>query len=93
MSIMEKFDTNRAIKKLELMVEIDEKKHKKIYVGNDFHRFYLKSFCGDFDYRKFLVEAVLLRLMADKKSIKKVNETYRRLYDSLQQIELAQNLE
>lgn len=91
--MFDKFKPNRAIKNLELMVEIDDKKHKKIYVGNDCHRFYLKSFCGDFDYRKFLVEAVLLRIMADKNSIKKVNHTYRRLYDSLQQIELAQNLE
>ena len=91
--MFEKFKFNRAIKNLELMVEIDDKKHKKIYVGNDCHRFYLKGFCGDFDYRKFLVEAVLLRVMADKNSIKKVNQAYRRLYDSLQQIEQAQNLE
>lgn len=93
MSLLEKFNKNRAINSLELMVEIDDKKHKKIYVGSDRHRFYLKSFCGDFDYRKFLVEAVLLRMMADKNSIKKVNQIYRRLYDSLKQIEQAQNLE
>lgn len=90
--MFDKFKPNRAIKNLELMVEIDDKKHKKIYVGNDCHRFYLKSFCGDFDYRKFLVEAVLLRIMADKNSIKKVNDAYRKLYDSFQQIEQAQNL-
>lgn len=85
MSILEKFDKNRAVKALELMLEVDSKNHKKIYVGGDLRRVYLKSFCGDFDYRKFMVEAVLLRLMADKQSIKRVNAAYLKIYDSLKE--------
>lgn len=86
MDMLKKFDSKRAIKNLELMLEVDDKKHKKIYVGDDIHRVYLKSFCGDFDYRKFMIEAVLLRLMADKNSIKRVNKAYLKIYDSLQEV-------
>ena len=87
MDLLKKLDKNRAIKNLELMLEVDEKKRKKIYVGDNLHRVYLKGFCGDFDYRKFMVEAVLLRLMADKDSVKRVNKAYRTIYDSLQEVE------
>ena len=87
MELLKKLDKNRAVKNLELMLEVDNKKHKKIYVGDDTHRVYLKSFCGDFDYRKFMVEAVLLRLMADKNSVKRVNKAYLKIYDSLQEVE------
>lgn len=86
MSFLEKIDKKRAIKHLELMLEVDKLKHKKIYVGDDFHRLYLKSFMGDFDYRRFMVESVLLRLMADKASIKRVNKAYLKIYDSLEQV-------
>ncbi len=86
MAFLEKFDKNRAVKALELMLEIDKQKHRKIYVGDKFYRVYLKSFCGEFDYRKFMVEAVLLRLMADKKSIKRVNKAYLTIYDSLSEV-------
>lgn len=34
-----------------------------------------------------MVEAVLLRLMADKNSIKRVNKAYCVIYDSLQEVE------
>lgn len=93
MELLKKLDKNRAIKNLELMLEVDDKKHKKIYVGDDLHRVYLKGFCGDFDYRKFMVEAVLLRLMADKDSLKRVNKAYRTIYDSLQEVEHNSSLD
>lgn len=93
LNFFDKINSNKAIKNLNLMVEIDKCKHKKIYVTDGVNKVYLKGFCGDFDYRKFMVEAVLLHLMADKKSIKRVNEAYRKLYRSFLDFKLDVKLD
>lgn len=93
MDLLKKFDKNRGVKGLELLVQEDKNKHRKIYVGSyPSHIIYLKSFCGMFDFQKFMVEAVILRMIADKSSVKKALDVYNKIYDSVEQIKKERSL-
>lgn len=65
-------------KDCELMITKDSKNRPVLYVGlNDTPKKVLvKKFIGEWQYKQFLIEAVCLRLQADKKSVEKARDSY-----------------
>lgn len=64
-------------KDVELMIAKDQKGKPVIYiVGSNGKKILVKKFLGDWQYKQFLIEAVCLRLQADKVSVQKSRDTY-----------------
>ena len=75
-----KYKFSRNVKRCGLLIAYDEKKHPVIYIGNDDRNVYLKKFCGRFDLDKFLAEAVILRMCANKAT---TMNTVRSVYNNI----------
>lgn len=75
-----KFKFSKNVKRCGLLISYDEKKHPVIYVGNENKNVYLKKFCGRFDLDKFLAEAVILRMCANKAT---TMNTVRSIYNNI----------
>lgn len=83
---------NKKLKNVQIMVsnftlskngeKIDNK--KTLYIGNGTSKILLKKFNGDFQYTRFICEAVIMRLCADKKSVSKVRGIYNSLVETLE---------
>lgn len=68
---------NKNMKEVEMMIGKDQKGKPIIYiVGPTGKKIFVKKFCGEWQYKQFLVEAVCIRLIADKKAVQKSRETY-----------------
>lgn len=75
---------SKKVKQMELVVcEDDEKKSKYIAVTDGQNRILLSKLKGYFAFKKFLIEAVLLRLTCPKPTLKAVREVYCNLANTL----------
>ncbi len=81
LDIIDDFLFKKKTEDIQLFIAKNNKKQPVLYVQDTYtgKKAYLKLFFGEFQYRKFLIEAVLLRLMADKASSKKARDCYYKL--------------
>lgn len=65
-------------KDIELMIGKDSKNKPILYVINPIsgEKILVKKFLGEWQYKKFLIEAVCLRLTADNESVLKSRDAY-----------------
>lgn len=81
LDIVDDFLFKKKTEDIQLFIARNDKKQPILYVQDTCtgKKAYLKEFYGEFQYRKFLIEAVLLRLMADKTSSRKARDCYYKL--------------
>ena len=76
MSMFDDLKISKNIKKAEIFITYDDHKRPILYVGNGKKSVFIKRFFSDFQYKKFMIEAVMCHLYADKKYLKKVKSAY-----------------
>jgi hypothetical protein len=81
--MLEQIKYKRKTNGVEIFLSKDKKGKPVIYVGNENKTIHLKKFLGDWDYKKFLTEAVILRLTCDKGSARKARDIYCMICDTL----------
>lgn len=87
MSIVNNIKFSQKVNDLELMLNDLPKGRKCIYLGKGDNIVMLKKFSGNHDFKKWMCEAAILRMVAGNQSVSKAREIYLNLAGTISALE------